>query len=193
MHILKSSKNWVSPRFKMVNQAHTKYIGIIEIFFNCHPHSDVLKQGKETCVDQNWLRLPKMKGAEKSPLEGPKLPLTTKSTLVSDKATLGLGPDIPLPGENGGEERWRYHPGRDWRLSRTKAELLRDQYLPHNRRLPKLVSGLAGDPALPRRSLWQSNLLKGRQLVDKINQVKKFQNTLTTQTQEKSKGDESPN
>lgn len=175
----------------MVNQAHTKYIGIIGNFFNSHPHNDVLKHGKETCVDQNWLRLPKMK--EKSPLEGPKLPLTTKSTLVSDKATLGLGPNILLPGESGGEERRRCHPGWDWKLSRAKVELLRDQHLPHNRGLPKPVSGLAGDPALPGSSLGQSNILKGRQLVDKINQVKKLQNTLTTQTRGKGKRDESPN
>lgn len=63
----------------MLNQTFTKYIGIGENKVYYHPHSNVLKQGKATCIDQKWTCLSRMKEAEESPLEGPKLPLTTKS------------------------------------------------------------------------------------------------------------------
>lgn len=100
MHVLKSSENCISPWFKMVNQTYAKYIGIIrkrkKKKFNYHPHNDILKQGKETCKDQNWICLSKMKDR------------VTRAWHQQDHT--GTSTIYSLPGKSGGEGKYRCHP-----------------------------------------------------------------------------------
>lgn len=143
-----------------------------ENYINYHPHSDVLKQGRETCTDQNWICLSKMKEAGCSPLEGPQMPLTTKSRDTGrvtgeehQQAHSRTGTRYSVPGESGHGGKGEVppkspvstagHPGPTPGHSGTNPCHKAGAFLKH-------LNGLAGEPALPRRSLRQTNILKGR-------------------------------